>query len=197
MNSLKTTDRTPVVTHLRPAVPGFERLDVPGLDEHWHVERSCAGKAWTDYRLYFQGSQAGSMRLFIVEVFGDEDDVLADLADADIWCVQDELEAFLLEHPGSYVWMDSLERCSDAPEVKGKLTRQVRQVLRHAVLRLPSRFQGLAFPCPYGVEDGWSLEAQQSAESPARSKLTQWYARELQAVGARPDRPSPLVVFPL
>ena len=132
---------------------------------------------------FYRNVLAGNATAVVLHVRGRKnEDVLERLIGADTYCIQDELEAWLTENPGKYVWLDELRRTSEAPEVKGTLTKVLRAALTHARLGLFEYHVGLAFPCPYGGDEGQE----------GRAKLTRWYQSQMDAV---PLNGTPFVRF--
>ena len=135
------------------------------------------------FSFFYRNVLAGNATAVVLHVRGRKnEDVLERLIGADIYCVQDELEAWLTENPGNYVWLDELRRVSGAPDVKGTLTKVLYSALTHARLGLFEYHVGLAFPCPYGAEECMQ----------GRAKLTRWYESQMDAI---PLKDTPFVRF--
>ncbi len=154
----------------------------------WRVRQAAPYPHVRDLTFFHEGIVVGTARLVFIEVHGRQgEDVLEGLLDvADIYCIQDELEAWLECNPGRYAWLDAFERTSDDPRIKGQLTGVLRKALSHRQLGLSQQHTGLMFPCPYidGLLD----------EQEGRRRLNDWYCRQLPA---QPVEGTSLVRFSL
>lgn len=150
----------------------------------YKISRSFDGAALT-LDFFLKTEKVGDAKLVVFDTHL-SDDVLDVLhIHGDIWCVEDEVEQFLMMNPGRYIWLDGFQRTSESEFVKGKLTAVLGDCLKPSVLGLDGSYELLAFPCPYGLGD---LE-----DSAERESLTNWYIHKL---GASRIRGTPFIKIP-
>ncbi|MDM7481628.1 MAG: hypothetical protein P3W96_006375 [Halomonas sp.] len=140
----------------------------------WHYRQKISfGGVLREIDFFHNGSLVGQAKLVVFHTAKERDPLWALCEHGDIACVMDEVDTYLRDHPGGYVWLDRVQRLSEHHPVKGNITRALREVLEPVTLGVPAHYRGLLFPCPYGSGD--------IPESEQRQRLRQWYEKALGA----------------